>query len=92
MIFFEQEQILLHIPGDRLVEEQQGAVDVQPVAENSGCQSMVGADPTESNNMPGAVLAGFSQDKLQLSDFIAAVHRATPIIAFHPEIFESQPI
>ena len=91
MILFEKKQILLHMPGDRLAEQQQGAVDPQPVEENSRCQSVVGADPAEGDDMPDVSFAGFGQDKLQLSDFVAAVHRATPIIAFNPKVFITQP-
>ena len=87
MILFEQKQILLYMPSDRLAEQQQGAVDSQSVAENSGCQSMVGTDPAEGDNMPGFSFAGFGQDKLQLSDFVATIRRATLIIAFNPEVF-----
>jgi len=92
MILFEQKQILLHLPGDRLVEEQQGTVESQPVAENSRCQSVVGADSAEGDNMPGVSLAGVGQDKLKLSDFVAAVYRRTPVIAFDPEVFKTQPL
>jgi hypothetical protein len=92
MILFQQKQILLHLPGDRLAEEQQGAVDSQPVAENSRCQSVVGADPAEGDNMPGVSLAGVGQDKLKLSDFVATVYRRTPVIAFDPEVLKTQPL
>ena len=92
MILFEKKQIPPYMSGDRLTEEQQGAVDSQPVAENSRCQSVVGADPAEGDNMPGVSFASFGQDKLQLSDFVAAIHKGTQIIAFNPEVFITQPV
>ena len=79
------------MPGDRLAKEQQGAVDSQAIAENSGCQPEVGADSAEGDHVPDVSFTGFSQDKLQLSEVVAAVHRATLIIALDPEVFTTQP-
>ena len=89
-MLFEQKQILLHLFTDRLAVDQQGAADSQPVAENRRCQPVVGADPAEGDHMASVSFASVGQDKLQLSDFVAAVHRATLIIAFDPKVFATQ--
>jgi len=75
VILPEQKQILLHIRGNRLPEQQQGAFNAQLITENGRCQSMIGADSSYGDQVPGLSLPGFGQNKFKLSDLITAVDR-----------------
>jgi hypothetical protein len=86
----KQEQGLPNIFSNRLVIQQQGAFDPQLIAENGGCQTVIGANATDSYQMPVLFAAHRSQNKFQLSDFIAAIYRRTLIVPFDPDIFNAQ--
>jgi hypothetical protein len=75
---------LLNLPGHRLPKQEQRAGNVESIAENGGCQPMVGADSAKSNQTRGFSAFGFSQNKFELSDFVTAVNSARKIISFDP--------
>jgi hypothetical protein len=51
---------------------------------------MIGADTPHGDELPFSLLPGFSQNKLQLSNFVSPINGRTQIVSFDPEVINPQ--